>query len=76
MPVRVPLLIKRTGATVLALHHTLCTTASVRIAHARQVPVFAWTTNTPAAVRRVVDLGVDAVVTDDPRMALATLNAL
>ena len=76
MPARVPLLLRRTGATVLALHHTLCTTATVRIAHARQVPVFAWTTNTPAAVRRVVELGVDAVVTDDPRMALATLNAL
>ena len=47
MPVRVPLLIGRTGATVLALHHTLCTTAAVRIAHARHVPVFAWTTQHP-----------------------------
>ena len=76
MPLRVPLLIKRTGATVLALHHTLCSRTVVRIAHSLQVPVLAWTTNDPAAVRRAARLGVDAVVTDDPRMALATLIAL
>ena len=76
MPLRVPLLLQRTGATVLALHHTLCTTAVVRQAHARLVPVLAWTTNDPAAVRRAASFGVDAVVTDDPRMALATLNEL
>jgi glycerophosphoryl diester phosphodiesterase len=76
MPLRVPLLIRRTGATVLALHHTLCTATVVRIAHSRRVPVFAWTTNEPAEVRHVTALGVDAVVTDDPKMALATLIAL
>ena len=76
MPARVPLLIKRSGATVLALHHTLCSATVVRIAHSLKVPVLAWTTNEPAAVRRAARLGVDAVVTDDPRMALATLNVL
>jgi len=76
MPVRVPLLLRRTGATVLALHHTLCTSTVVKLVHARRVPVLAWTTNDPAAVRRAASLGVDAVVTDDPRMALATLNGL
>jgi glycerophosphoryl diester phosphodiesterase len=76
MPLRVPWLLERTGATVLALHHTLCTSTVVRLAHARRVPVLAWTTNNPAAVRRAASFGVDAVVTDDPRMALATLNGL
>jgi glycerophosphoryl diester phosphodiesterase len=76
MPLRVPLLLQRTGATVLALHHTLCTTTVVKHAHARRVPVLAWTTNDPAAVRRAASFGVDAVVTDDPRMALATLSEL
>ncbi len=76
MPLRVPLLLRRTGATVLALHHTLCTTTVVKLAHARRVPVLAWTTNDPAAVRRAASFGVDGVVTDDPRMALATLNEL
>jgi glycerophosphoryl diester phosphodiesterase len=76
MPLRVPLLIKRTGATAIALHHTLCTATAVRIAHSLQAPVLAWTTNDPAAVLRAAGLGVDAVVTDDPGMALATLNGL
>jgi glycerophosphoryl diester phosphodiesterase len=75
MPLRLSVLLRRTRATVLALHHTLCSPAAVRAAHARGVPVLAWTTNTPAAVQRAVGHGVDAVVSDDPRMALATLNA-
>jgi len=74
MPARIALLLRRTRATVLALHHTLCSPGTVRVAHARGVPVLAWTANTPAVVLRVAGLGVDAVVSDDPGMALATLN--
>lgn len=75
MPARVRLLLAASRADVLALHHTLCSRASVRIAHARGVPVLGWTANEPAVVRRLESLGVDAVVSDDPEMALATLLA-
>jgi glycerophosphoryl diester phosphodiesterase len=74
MPVRLPLLLARTRATVLALHHTLCSAAAVSAAHRRGVPVFAWTANEPALIRRLAALGVDAVVSDDPKMALATME--
>jgi glycerophosphoryl diester phosphodiesterase len=76
MPARVRLLLAASRADVLALHHTLCSRAAVRIAHARGVPVLAWTANEPAIVQRLDSLGVDAVVSDDPEMALATLLAL
>ena len=48
---------------------------SIRAAHALGAPVLAWTANDPAAVRRLAALGVDAIVSDDPGMALATLAA-
>jgi glycerophosphoryl diester phosphodiesterase len=75
MPARVPLLLAHTGATVLALHHTLCSPASIAAAHRRGVPVFAWTANDPEAILRLASWGVDAIVSDDPKRALATLIA-
>ncbi len=75
MPLRVPLLVRRAQATALALHHTLCSRRSVAAAHRLGAPVIAWPVNEPAAVRRVAALGVDAIVSDDPGMVLATLAA-
>lgn len=75
MPVRIPLLLARTHANVLALHHKLCSAAAVSAAHRRGVPVFAWTANEPELIRRLSALGVDAIVSDDPKIALATLTA-
>ncbi|HET7450623.1 MAG TPA: glycerophosphodiester phosphodiesterase [Gaiellaceae bacterium] len=75
MPARIPLLLARTQATVLALHHSLCSEAAVAAAHRRDVPVFAWTANDPEDIARLASWGVDAVVSDDPKQALATLTA-
>jgi glycerophosphoryl diester phosphodiesterase len=75
MPGRIPLLLALAGADTLSLHHTLCSRAAVRVAHRLGAPVLAWTVNDPASVRRVEALGVDAIVSDDPGMTLATLAA-
>jgi len=74
MPVRIPLLLRIARADVLSLHQTLCSRAAVRAAHALDAPVLGWTANDPATVRRLADAGVDAIVSDDPGMALATLR--
>jgi glycerophosphoryl diester phosphodiesterase len=76
MPVRVPLLLRWAQANTLSLHHTLCSRAAVATAHRLGAPVFAWTVNDPAGVRRVAAAGVDGIVSDDPEMTLATLLAL
>jgi glycerophosphoryl diester phosphodiesterase len=76
MPLRVPLLLRIARANVLSLHHTLCSRAAVRTAHALGAPVFGWTANDPAAVTRLMRLGVDAIVSDDPGMARETLATL
>jgi glycerophosphoryl diester phosphodiesterase len=75
MPARIPLLLRRSRATTLSLHHTLCSRAAVAAAHRAGAPVLAWTANDAAAVRRLTAAGVDAIVSDDPEMALATLLA-
>ena len=76
MPVRVPLLLRSAGASVLALHHTLCSPPAVAAAHRRGAPVLAWTVNDESSLHRVLAAGVDGIVTDDPKRALATLSRL
>jgi len=76
MPLRVPLLLRAARANTLSLHHTLCSRAAVSIAHGLGAPVLAWTANDPGAVRRLVSIGVDAIVSDDPKMVLQTLATL
>jgi glycerophosphoryl diester phosphodiesterase len=75
MPARVPLLLSAAHADVLALHHTLCSRAAIAAAHRRGAPVLAWTVDDPARARRLADLGVDGIVTNDPKSLLATLIA-
>ena len=57
------------------LNHTLVTRAAVRRAGQLGVPVLAWTVDDPAEVGRLVALGVDGVITNDPGMVVATLAA-
>jgi glycerophosphoryl diester phosphodiesterase len=73
MPARIPLLLRAARATALSLHAALVSRAAVAAAHARGAPVIAWTANDPALVRRLAWAGVDAIVSDDPRMVFATL---
>jgi glycerophosphoryl diester phosphodiesterase len=74
MPLRIPLLLAAAHADVLALHHALCSPAAVAAAHRRGAPVLVWTVDEPDEVRRFAAMGVDAVVSDDPKSALATLS--
>ncbi len=73
LPPRLPGLVRRAGAGALMLQHRLVTPAAVARAHAAGVPVLAWTVDDPEDVARVVDAGVDAVISNDPGTLLATL---
>jgi glycerophosphoryl diester phosphodiesterase len=73
-PSVVPLLLARTRADAIALHHSLVTVATVQAAHARGAPVVAWTVDDPDVLARVDVAGADAVVTNDPRIFTSTLQ--
>lgn len=70
-------LLRLTRATDLVAHHSLITSGCVRAAHARGAAVVTWTVDDPAQLARVERAGVDAVVTNDPRIfAAETVSTL
>ena len=73
IPFRLPRLARRAGASAVMLQHRLVTASSVERAHAAGLPVLAWTVDEPADLQRVVAAGVDGVITNDPRIFVATL---
>ncbi len=75
VPYRLVRLVRRAGATALMLQHRLVTPAAVERAHAQGVAVVAWTVDDAIELRRVVAAGVDGVVTNDPRIFVATLGS-
>jgi len=62
-------------ASALVLHHSVVTPQVVRRAHARSAAVVTWTVDDPSELARVDAAGVDAVVTNDPRIFMSTLSA-
>jgi glycerophosphoryl diester phosphodiesterase len=64
----------RLGATDVGLQHTLASPAVMVAARAAGVEVGVWTVNDTAAMRRVIDLGVDVLTTDRPDLARVALG--
>jgi glycerophosphoryl diester phosphodiesterase len=61
-------LLAGTRASALVLHHSLVTEATVGAAHARGAAVVTWTVDDVSVLERVRKAGVDAVVSNDPRI--------
>jgi glycerophosphoryl diester phosphodiesterase len=74
-PRLVDLLLNRSCANTLVLHHALASPSAVARAHARGVPVVAWTVDDPRDLERVLEAGVDALVTNDPSIFVSTLTS-
>ena len=63
-------LLELSRASAVVMHHTLVTRASVAAAHAKGAAVVTWTVDDPLELTRVDQAGVDAIVTNDPRLFL------
>jgi glycerophosphoryl diester phosphodiesterase len=74
LPRRIAGMLTRSQATAASLHHALLSRSTVHRCHSLGIPVIAWTVNDAERVRQLVELGVDAVVSDDPRIFPATLR--
>ena len=68
LPSRVRKLVDEVAASAMTLNHRVVTRATVKRCHERGVGVFAWTVNDREVARRLDELGVDGVITDDPRI--------
>ncbi|XP_024012084.1 glycerophosphodiester phosphodiesterase GDPD4 isoform X2 [Eutrema salsugineum] len=61
-------LLRMKGARVVGVYHPLTDEKLVRAAHRRNKEVYAWTVDDADPMKRMLHLGVDAVVTSDPAM--------
>lgn len=75
MPLLVSPSLRVARGRALVLHHTLVGEKAVRRAHRKGVPVVTWTVDDVSELARVDAAGVDAVVTNDPRIFVSTLSA-
>jgi len=64
---------KRLPLTHVMPHHSLVTPEMVKLFHHAGKKIVTWTVNDPREMRRVADLGVDAIIADDPKLLSSTL---
>lgn len=69
-PVLVRPLLEISRASAVVMRHSIVTEASVRASHARGAAVVTWTVDDREELARVERAGVDAIVTNDPRLFL------
>ena len=70
----VPKLIKAAGGRIWSCYHGDLDAAKVAEAHALGISVLAWTVNEPGLIARILDLGVDGIVTDRPDRVRAEMQ--
>jgi glycerophosphoryl diester phosphodiesterase len=63
------------GADEIALHRSLATRRAVERARAAGLPTVVWTVDHPSWARRARELGLRALITNDPARLRAALNA-
>lgn len=68
LPRRIERWLERAGASVAVLHQVMVSRRVIERCHAIGVPVIAWTVDDPVRLRRLDALGVDGVVSNDPRI--------
>lgn len=68
LPLRLPRVLARTGATALTLHRWVCSRAVIERAHSLGAAVYGWTVDDPAVAKRFADWEIDGIITNDPRI--------
>jgi glycerophosphoryl diester phosphodiesterase len=66
---------RESGAGIVSPHWRLVSKGRVKSAHAAGLQVIPWTANKPSEWRKLVDAGVDAIITDDPAELISWLKS-
>jgi len=69
-PLRLAGWLRRSDAAALTLNWSVVTPAAIDTAHGLGAAVLAWTVNDAGLAKTLVESGADAIITDDPRIAL------
>jgi glycerophosphoryl diester phosphodiesterase len=75
LPHRIVRMARAARADVVVLHHLVASRRAVSRCRERGIAVYVWTVNDREALTRVLMLGVNGIITDDPELVLADLEA-
>lgn len=67
--------VRSAGADIASPQFNLVTPHEVAVAHAAGIKVVPWTANKPDDWRRLIDAGVNGIITDDPAALIAYLKS-
>lgn len=65
---------REAGASIISPVQQLVTREQVEKAHAAGLQVVPWTANTPEDWKKLIDAGVDAIITDDPAALISYMK--
>jgi glycerophosphoryl diester phosphodiesterase len=65
---------KLIDADHLMLNYRICTARFVRLAHRHGLSVYAWTVNHPRPIGKLIDSGVDGLISNRPDLVLEALS--
>jgi glycerophosphoryl diester phosphodiesterase len=68
LPLRLPRLLRRAGASAATLNAGVVGPRVLATCRRRGVAVYVWTVNEPIAASALAEAGADAIITDDPRI--------
>ena len=69
LPRRLPRWLRAAGAVGATLNWGVVTPKTIEVCHGLGVAVVAWTVNDAGLAKSLVENGIDAIITDDPRIA-------
>ena len=68
------IVLKSTGADMLSINHSEIDEQTIEKVQREKKQICAWTANEPAEIRRLISLGVDAIVSDKPDLVIKNLH--
>ncbi len=68
LPVRLPRLLRLAAASAATLNYTVVSAAAVGRCHALGVAVYAWTVDDRTVAESLLEIGIDGIITNDPRI--------